>query len=93
MHLALPCAQLVQAMREIHGNRAQSWTMAQLAKKAVLSRSGIFYRFTRGGGRGADGLPAGGTMAIRKAVAAPKDAAEAAREAWERTMSKETSKQ
>ena len=45
-------ARLADAMREMHGNPAHSWTMAQLAKKAALSRSTFFERFTR-----AVGLP------------------------------------
>jgi AraC-like DNA-binding protein len=45
-------ARLAQAMRQMHGNPARSWTMAQLAKKAALSRSAFFERFTR-----AVGLP------------------------------------
>ncbi len=45
-------ARLAEAMREMHGNPAHSWTMAQLAKKAALSRSTFFDRFTR-----AVGLP------------------------------------
>lgn len=36
----------------MHGNPARSWTVAQLAKEAALSRSSFFDRFTR-----AVGLP------------------------------------
>jgi AraC-like DNA-binding protein len=43
---------LAAAMRHIHGDPARSWTVAQLAKKAALSRSAFFERFTR-----AVGLP------------------------------------
>ena len=39
-------------MRQMHGQLARSWTVAQLAKKAALSRSAFFDRFTR-----AVGLP------------------------------------
>jgi AraC-like DNA-binding protein len=39
-------ARIAQAMRQIHGNPARSWTVAQLAKKAALSRSAFFERFT-----------------------------------------------
>jgi AraC-like DNA-binding protein len=43
---------IAQAMRQMHGDPARSWTMEQLAKKAALSRSAFFDRFTR-----AVGLP------------------------------------
>jgi AraC-like DNA-binding protein len=40
-------AQLAAAMRQMHGQIARSWTVAQLAKTAALSRSAFFERFTR----------------------------------------------
>lgn len=40
-------ARLAPAMKQMHGQIARSWTMAQLAKKAALSRSAFFERFTR----------------------------------------------
>jgi len=40
-------ARLAEAMRQMHGDPARPWTMAQLAKKAALSRSAFFDRFTR----------------------------------------------
>jgi AraC-like DNA-binding protein len=40
-------AQLATAMRQMHGQLARSWTVAQLAKTAALSRSAFFDRFTR----------------------------------------------
>ena len=40
-------AQLVPAIRQMHGKLARSWTMAQLAKTAALSRSAFFARFSR----------------------------------------------
>src|SRR5688500_9921668 len=40
-------ARLAQAMKQMHGQIARSWTTAQLAKKAALSRSAFFERFTR----------------------------------------------
>ena len=40
-------AQLALAMRQMHGQLARSWTVAQLAKTAALSRSAFFERFTR----------------------------------------------
>jgi AraC-like DNA-binding protein len=39
--------QLAPAMRQMHGQLARSWTVAQLAKTAALSRSAFFERFTR----------------------------------------------
>ena len=43
---------LAAAIRQIHGDPARSWTVAQLAKKVALSRSAFFDRFSR-----AVGLP------------------------------------
>jgi AraC-like DNA-binding protein len=43
---------LSAALRHLHGNPAQSWTVADLARKAALSRSAFFERFSR-----AVGLP------------------------------------
>ena len=40
-------AQLASAMRQMHGQLARAWTVAQLAKTAALSRSAFFDRFTR----------------------------------------------
>lgn len=40
-------ARLAMAMRQMHVDPARSWTVAQLAKKAALSRSVFFDRFTR----------------------------------------------
>jgi len=40
-------ARLAIAIRHMHGNPARPWTVAQLAKKAALSRSSFFERFTR----------------------------------------------
>ena len=40
-------AQLVSAMRQMHGQLPRSWTVAQFAKTAALSRSTFFERFTR----------------------------------------------
>lgn len=45
-------ARLARAMRQMHGEPGRSWTVDQLAKKAALSRSAFFERFTR-----AVGLP------------------------------------
>jgi AraC-like DNA-binding protein len=39
--------QLAPAIRHMHGQLARSWTVAQLAKTAALSRSAFFERFTR----------------------------------------------
>ena len=38
---------LAQAIRQMHAEPARSWTVNQLAKKAALSRSAFFERFTR----------------------------------------------
>jgi AraC-like DNA-binding protein len=38
---------LARAMRQMHGQVARSWTVAQLAKAAALSRSAFFEHFTR----------------------------------------------
>ena len=40
-------ARLAAALRQMHGQLARSWTVAQLAKTAALSRSSFFERFTR----------------------------------------------
>ena len=40
-------ARLAAAIRQLHGQLARSWTVAQLAKTAALSRSAFFERFTR----------------------------------------------
>ncbi|MDC0721662.1 AraC family transcriptional regulator [Nannocystis bainbridge] len=45
-------ARLAPAIRQMHGQFARNWTVAQLAKTAALSRSAFFERFTR-----AVGLP------------------------------------
>lgn len=39
-------ARLAAAIRQMHGNPARSWTVAQLAREAALSRSAFFDRFT-----------------------------------------------
>jgi AraC-like DNA-binding protein len=40
-------ARLAPAIRQMHGQLARSWTVAQLARTAALSRSAFFDRFTR----------------------------------------------
>jgi len=40
-------AHLAPAIRQVHGDIARAWTIAQLAKTAALSRSAFFDRFTR----------------------------------------------
>ena len=40
-------ARLTAAMRLMHGDPARSWTVEQLTRKAALSRSAFFERFTR----------------------------------------------
>lgn len=44
-------ARLAAAIRQMHGHPARSWTVEQLAKKAALSRSAFFDRFTRAVGQ------------------------------------------
>jgi transcriptional regulator GlxA family with amidase domain len=39
-------ARLAPAIRQMHAQLARSWTVAQLAKAAALSRSAFFERFT-----------------------------------------------
>jgi AraC-like DNA-binding protein len=39
-------ARLAPALRQMHGQLARSWTVAQLARTAALSRSAFFERFT-----------------------------------------------
>ena len=40
-------ARVATAIRQMHGQLARSWTMAELARAAGLSRSALFDRFTR----------------------------------------------
>ena len=40
-------ARLAPAIRQMHSNVTRSWTVAQLARTAALSRSAFFERFTR----------------------------------------------
>ncbi len=40
-------ARLAAAIRQMHAQLARSWTVAELAKTAALSRSAFFERFTR----------------------------------------------
>jgi AraC-like DNA-binding protein len=40
-------AQIAPAIRQMHGQITRSWTVAQLARTAALSRSAFFERFTR----------------------------------------------
>ena len=51
-------ARLAPAIRQMHAQLARSWTVAQLAKTAALSRSAFFERFTSHHGPAADGIPA-----------------------------------
>jgi AraC-like DNA-binding protein len=58
-------ARLAPAIRQMHGQLSRSWTVAELAKAAALSRSTFFERFTR-----AVGLPPMEyLLALRMAVA------------------------
>jgi AraC-like DNA-binding protein len=58
-------AHLASAMRQMYGKLARSWTVAELAKTAALSRSAFFERFTRTVGL----PPMGYLLAWRMAVA------------------------
>lgn len=58
-------ARLAPAIRQMHGQLARSWTVAQLAKTAALSRSAFFERFTRTVGL----TPMEYLLAVRMAVA------------------------
>lgn len=49
-------ARLAAAIRQLHGQLARSWTVAQLAKTAALSRSAFFERFTRAVGNASEML-------------------------------------
>src|SRR5262245_53828068 len=49
--LGLADARLASAIREMHRQPSRSWTVAQLARVAALSRSAFFERFTRTVGR------------------------------------------
>jgi len=44
-------ARLAQAIRQMHADPARSWTVEELARKAALSRSAFFERFTRAVGQ------------------------------------------
>ena len=59
-------ARLAPAMRQMHGQLARSWTVAQLAKAAALSRSAFFERFTRTVGMAPMEYLLGWRMAVAK---------------------------
>ncbi len=40
-------ARLAESLRQMHGDPARAWTMAELAKASALSRSSFFDRFSR----------------------------------------------
>jgi AraC-like DNA-binding protein len=48
---ALADTRLAAAMRHMHGEPARAWTVVELAKKAALSRSAFFERFSRAVGQ------------------------------------------
>jgi AraC-like DNA-binding protein len=58
-------ARLAPALRQMHDQLARSWTVAELAKAAGLSRAAFFERFTRTVGR----PPMEYLLALRMAVA------------------------
>lgn len=59
-------ARLAKAIRKMHADPARSWTMAQLAKEAALSRSAFFDRFTRNVGEPPMEYLLGWRMALAK---------------------------
>ncbi len=63
-------ARVAPAIRHMHGQVARSWTVAQLARTAALSRSAFFERFTRTVGA-ADGVPARVAHGRREGSVAP----------------------
>jgi len=50
----------------MHERPTQTWTVAQLAKEAAISRSAVFERFTRAGGIAPMGHLPGWSMALAK---------------------------
>src|SRR6202008_3437467 len=59
-------ARLAPAIRQMHSQLTRSWTVAQLAKAAGLSRSAFFERFTRTVGRTPMEYLLGWRMAVAK---------------------------
>jgi AraC-like DNA-binding protein len=57
---------LASAIRQMHSQLTRSWTVAQLAKTAALSRSAFFERFTRTVGRTPMEYLLGWRMAVAK---------------------------
>lgn len=57
---------LAEAIRQMHGDLAHRWTMAQLAKCAALSRSAFFDRFTQAVGMPPMEYLLGWRMAVAK---------------------------
>jgi AraC-like DNA-binding protein len=71
-------ARLAAAIRQMHGNPARSWTVAQLAKEAALSRSAFFDRFARAVGLAPMEYLLGWRMAVAKDLLRREDLALAA---------------
>jgi AraC-like DNA-binding protein len=63
---ALADTRLAAAMRHMHGEPAHPWTVDELAKKAALSRSAFFERFSRAVGSPPMEYLLGWRMAIAK---------------------------
>jgi AraC-like DNA-binding protein len=61
-------ARLAPALRQMHGQLARPWTVAQLAKVAALSRSAFFERFTQTLGAAPMAYLLGWRMAVAKGL-------------------------
>lgn len=63
---ALADARLAMAIRDMHGEPARAWTVDELAKRAALSRSVFFERFSRAVGLSPMAYLLGWRMALAK---------------------------
>lgn len=68
-------ARLAMAVREMHADPARTWTVEELAKKAALSRSVFFDRFTRAVGMPPMEYLLGWRMALAKDLLRQQDVA------------------
>lgn len=64
---------LAAAIRQMHGDMARPWTMAELAREAGMSRSAFFDRFNRLVGRSPIDYLTGWRMALAKDLLATRD--------------------
>ena len=72
---ALADSRLATAIRCMHGEPARAWTVVELAKKAALSRSVFFERFSRAVGLSPMAYLLGWRMALAKDLLSRSDAA------------------